>query len=71
MRRSATQLFHTSFHFDQGGGGGGGNLNPDKNHRVKVSPKTLLEFVPEHKLTVFKRIEQNELLQRTCCSLKI
>ena len=34
--------FRNSIHFDQGGGGG--NLTPDKNHRVKVSPKTLLKF---------------------------
>ena len=32
--------FRNSFHFDQGED----NLTPDKNHRVKVSPKTLLKF---------------------------
>ena len=33
--------FRNLFHFDQGGRD---NLTPDKNHRVKVSPKTLLKF---------------------------
>ena len=32
--------FRNPFHFDQEGD----NLTPEKNHKVKVSPKTLLKF---------------------------
>ena len=48
MRRYISVNMHTahyfrnSFHFDQREGD---NLTPDKNHKVKVSPKTLLKFV--------------------------